>query len=221
MFYFWFSKQNIDFKKFVHNLCVSHIESVIRERYGSKSLRIFKVIMDKSQLEQKQIEEFSMIPAKDCKSLLYGMLNDGMLGITELSKTVDHAPSRTYYLFYVDVYLICKKLLENAYKSMANLMIKREFLTSENKRLIEKSKKIDGIIESLQLQGAEQVEIDEVKSMISDEELKMLNSFNDHVNRLELAETQLEESITLIELYFYYHTVPPIITIGRGKKQAI
>lgn len=177
--------------------------------------------MDKSQLEQKQIEEFSMIPAKDCKSLLYGMLNDGMLGITELSKTVDHAPSRTHYLFYVDVYLICKKLLENAYKSVANLIIKREFLISENKRLLEKSKKINGIIESLQLQNAEQVELDEVKSMINDDELKMLNSFNDHVNRLELAETQLEESITLIELYFYYHTIPPVITTGRGKKQAI
>ncbi|CAF0854545.1 unnamed protein product [Brachionus calyciflorus] len=205
----------IDFKKALHNICVSHIESVVRERYGSKSLRIFRVIMDKYQLEQKQIEDFSMIPSKDCKALVYGMLNDGMLCITELSKTTDHAPSRTYYLFHIDIYSICKKLLENAYKSMANLIIKREYLTSENKRLIEKNKKINSIIESLQTQGAEQAEIDEVKSMISPEEHNMLNSFNDHVQRLELAEAQLQESLTLFQLYFYYHTIPPVITTDR------
>ena len=57
-----------------------------------------------------------MIPSKECKSLLYDMLNDGFLSLTELSKTSDHAPSRTFYLFYIDIYLICRKLLENSYK---------------------------------------------------------------------------------------------------------
>lgn len=125
-----------------------------------------------------------MIPAKDCKALLYGMLNDGILSITELSKTSDHAPSRTYYLFFIDIFQICKKMLENCYKAMTNLIIKREYLTSENKRLLEKNKKVNTIIESLKSQGADQGEIDDVKAMIGEEELNSLNSFNDHSNRL-------------------------------------
>lgn len=44
-----------DFKKVFYGLCLSHIESYVRERYGSKSLRIFNVILEKSQLEQKQV----------------------------------------------------------------------------------------------------------------------------------------------------------------------
>ena len=64
-----------------------------------------------------------------------------------------------------------------------NLMIKRDYLTSENKRLLEKSKKIETIVETLKTQGADQMEINEVKSMMSLDELALLSSFNDHVNK--------------------------------------
>ncbi len=64
-----------------------------------------------------------------------------------------------------------------------NLMIKRDFLTSENKRLLEKNKKIEAIVETLKAQGADQMEINEVKAMVSQEELSLLASFNDHSNK--------------------------------------
>jgi hypothetical protein len=66
---------------------------------------------------------------------------------------------------------------------MMNLMIKRDFLTSENKRLLEKNKKIEAIVETLKAQGADQMEINEVKAMVSQEELSLLASFNDHSNK--------------------------------------
>lgn len=61
---------------------------------------------------------------------------------------------------------------------MKNLMIKRDFLNGENKRLLEKNKKIDTLIESLRAQGAEQAEIDDVRAMMSSDEVKMLSSIN-------------------------------------------
>lgn len=118
-----------------------------------------------------------MIPSKECKALVYNMLNDGLLGITELSKTSDHAPSRTYYLFYVDVYLVVRKLAENAYKAMGNLMVKRQQLVAENKSLLEKGHKTNSRIECLQAQGADQAEIDYERSIISAEETAKLTSF--------------------------------------------
>jgi DNA-directed RNA polymerase III subunit RPC3 len=57
-----------------------------------------------------------MIPSKDCKELLYNMLNDNVLTMTELSKTSDHAPSRTFYLFTIDFYHVVKKLQGYCYK---------------------------------------------------------------------------------------------------------
>lgn len=66
---------------------------------------------------------------------------------------------------------------------MENLMIKRAQLTSENKRLLEKSHKLNNRIETLKAQGAEQSEIDYEKSMMSIEETSQLNSFTEHCNK--------------------------------------
>jgi hypothetical protein len=69
---------------------------------------------------------------------------------------------------------------------MMNLMLKREHLALENKRLLEKNKKVNTIVESLVAQGAEQVEIDDVKMMITADELKLLNCIKDHCNKYVL-----------------------------------
>ena len=68
-------------------------------------------------------------------------------------------------------------------KSIRNLMIKREQLASENKRLLEKSKKVNSRVETLIAQGAAQSEIDYEKSIMSSEETKQLNSFTEHCNK--------------------------------------
>jgi DNA-directed RNA polymerase III subunit RPC3 len=66
---------------------------------------------------------------------------------------------------------------------MMNLMIKRDYLASENKRLLEKSRKIEAIVDTLKSQGADQMEINEVKAMMSQDDLSLLASFNDHSNK--------------------------------------
>ena len=66
---------------------------------------------------------------------------------------------------------------------MSNLFIKREHMTAENKRLLEKSEKIKTRIEALVAQGAEQQEIDYERSTINVEETNKLNSFTEHSKR--------------------------------------
>ena len=38
------------------------------------------------------------------------------------------------------------------------------------------------------------------------------------MKRIELAEIQLEEAIFIFEIYFYYHTVAPVVTTGKNKQ---
>lgn len=66
---------------------------------------------------------------------------------------------------------------------MFNLMLKREHLIVENKRLLEKNQKINVRIDLLKAQGAGQTEIDEEKSIMSPDELIKLNSFTTHCNK--------------------------------------
>ncbi len=62
-------------------------------------------------------------------------------------------------------------------------MIKREQLTTENKRLLEKNDKISNRVELLKSQGAEQSEIDYERSIMSSEEKVKLSSFTDHCKK--------------------------------------
>jgi hypothetical protein len=46
-------------------------------RYGTQGLRIFRLLLIKGQLEQKQIADLSMLPVKDTRELLYNMMQVG------------------------------------------------------------------------------------------------------------------------------------------------
>lgn len=96
-------------------------------------------------------------------------------------------------------------------------MLRKDFLNAENKRLLEKNKKVSTIVEALKAQGAERAEIEDVRAMMSNEELKLLNSVNDHCKKIELAEIQLVETIFIFENFFYYHMLAPVIPVGRSK----
>lgn len=73
--------------------------------------------------------------------------------------------------------------MQDAYKAMLNVIIKREHLVQENKRLLEKNQKINARIDLLVAQGASQAEIDYEKTIMSTEEMNKLNSFTEHCNK--------------------------------------
>lgn len=121
-------------------------------RFGSKCCRIFRLLMMKKHLEQKQVEEFAMIPGKEAKGYMYNvslnrnnnslwilihffsnpgvtkhqfiyflfkyfqLLAENMLVMQEIPRTPNHAPSRTFYLFAVDLHRVSRMLLMRSYK---------------------------------------------------------------------------------------------------------
>ena len=94
------------------------------------------MILDMPQLFTnclQQVEEFALIPAKEAKELLYKMFSEHFVSMQEIPRTPDHAPSRTFYLFTVEITQLSRMVLEHCYKSLANLMSRRAFETKENK----------------------------------------------------------------------------------------
>lgn len=57
------------------------MESVIRERFGSKPLRLFKLLLQKEYLEQKQVSEMALIPNKESKEMLYSLLAENLVSL--------------------------------------------------------------------------------------------------------------------------------------------
>ncbi|XP_045864612.1 DNA-directed RNA polymerase III subunit RPC3 isoform X3 [Meles meles] len=123
----------INLHKALGSLATATLESVVQERFGSRCARIFRLVLQKKHLEQKQVEDFAMIPAKEAKDMLYKMLSGNFISLQEIPKTPDHAPSRTFYLYTVNILSAARMLLHRCYKSIANLIERRQFETKENK----------------------------------------------------------------------------------------
>ncbi|KAM9309344.1 DNA-directed RNA polymerase III subunit RPC3 [Pholidichthys leucotaenia] len=183
------------------NLARATLESVVQERFGSRSARIFRLLLRKHHLEQKQVEDFAMIPAKEAKDMLYSLLSKNLVQLQEIPKTPDYAPSRTFYLYTVNQLSTARMLLQNCYKTVANLIERRLFESRESKRLLEKSQRIEAILASLQASGAEPEQLTEVEEMITPPEKQQLDALKLHVNKLDSAENQVDETIFLLESY--------------------
>ncbi|XP_074509650.1 DNA-directed RNA polymerase III subunit RPC3 [Sebastes fasciatus] len=183
------------------NLARATLESVVQERFGSRSARIFRLLLRKRHLEQKQVEDFAMIPAKEAKDMLYTLLSQNLVQLQEIPKTPDYAPSRTFYLYTVNQLPTARMLLQNCYKTVANLIERRLFESRESKRLLEKSQRIEAILASLQASGAEPEQLTEVEEMITAPEKQQLEALRLHINKLDSAENQVDETIFLLESY--------------------
>uniref|UniRef100_A0A2K5QRV8 DNA-directed RNA polymerase III subunit RPC3 n=1 Tax=Cebus imitator TaxID=2715852 RepID=A0A2K5QRV8_CEBIM len=169
--------------------------------FGSRCARIFRLVLQKKHLEQKQVEDFAMIPAKEAKDMLYKMLSENFISLQEIPKTPDHAPSRTFYLYTVNILAAARMLLHRCYKSIANLIERRQFETKENKRLLEKSQRVEAIIASMQATGAEEAQLQEIEEMITAPERQQLETLKRNVNKLDASEIQVDETIFLLESY--------------------
>uniref|UniRef100_A0A8B9GA49 DNA-directed RNA polymerase III subunit RPC3 n=1 Tax=Amazona collaria TaxID=241587 RepID=A0A8B9GA49_9PSIT len=106
----------VNLHKALASLATATLESIVEERFGSRCARIFRLLLRKKYLEQKQVEDFAMIPAKEAKDMLYRMLSENLVALQEIPKTPDHAPSRTFYLYTVNVPAAARMLLHRCYK---------------------------------------------------------------------------------------------------------
>ncbi|CAI9717057.1 DNA-directed RNA polymerase III subunit RPC3-like [Octopus vulgaris] len=196
----------INIHKSLTELCKSHIESVVQERFGSKSLRIFRILLLKQHLEQKQIEEYAMIPAKEVKEIMYNMFADGFLFVTEVSKAPDHAPSRTFFLFRVEIPRVARMLLKRCYQAIGNAMLRREHEVKEHRRLLDKQQRVEAIIASLD-QSVDESQKVEVEQTITPAERNQLAKVKQDINKLDQCEIQLDSTMFLLENYLHYSKI--------------
>lgn len=93
----------------------------MKERWGGPACRIFRLLLVKRQLEQKQIAEMAMLPMKDTRELLYRLLKANYLQLQEVARTADRVPSRTFYLFRVDLARVIECVGTELYRTAAKV----------------------------------------------------------------------------------------------------
>lgn len=187
-------------EKLVEN-CLANI---IQNRFCSKSARIYRLLMAKKYLQQKQIEDTAMIPAKEARQMTYNLYMNGLLKLVQCPKTSDYAPSRTFFLFTVDLQEVSLHIVERCYQSVSNAITRRLFEVQQNKTLLEKKSFIDALISTLEQQQSVQdvdQQIQDLRDSFTAHDSELLNKVNRNVKKLEQSELQTDETIFLLNTW--------------------
>jgi DNA-directed RNA polymerase III subunit RPC3 len=68
------------------------------------TLVFLRLVRAKKFVEQEQIQQVAMIPAKEAKLLTYRLLEENFLQMQELRKSLaSNVPNKTFFLFYIDL----------------------------------------------------------------------------------------------------------------------
>lgn len=112
--------------KIIHHLKVKHVEGVVVQKFGDRGCRIFRLLLAKRMLEQKQVADAAMLPIRDAREELYKLMKEELVSVQEVPKTSDRAPARTFYLFYVDLPAVLRNITAEMYRSLSNIRARLE-----------------------------------------------------------------------------------------------
>lgn len=95
-------------------------------------------------------------------------------------------------------------LLEACYKALFNSMIRSTHSKNEHKRLIEKSQRLEGIVEAMKERGESEEYIAEILETLTPPEREILQKVKVRIKNLYSAEIGLDETMFLFQMYQYY-----------------
>ncbi|CAI6010166.1 unnamed protein product, partial [Closterium sp. NIES-65] len=107
-------------------LLVTQVEAIVSQRFGPSACRLFRLLLSKNCLEQKQAAELAMISLADARQLLYRMMLDEFVQLQEVPKTADHAPQRTFYLWRIHIGTVLPRVLNHMCHGACNLRLRLE-----------------------------------------------------------------------------------------------
>ncbi|KAI5072187.1 hypothetical protein GOP47_0012293 [Adiantum capillus-veneris] len=115
------SQYVINLHKIIEAARKYELEGIVLKRYGKETCRIFRLLSMKGQLEQKQISDTALVALTETRDRLYKLLKEEYLQLQEVSKTADHAPSKTIYLWRVNYPCVVEHILEDMFRAASNV----------------------------------------------------------------------------------------------------
>ncbi|KAJ3227828.1 DNA-directed RNA polymerase III subunit RPC3 [Chytriomyces hyalinus] len=158
----------------------------VQERHGLVGARIWRLLKTKGMLGEKEVGKLALVSNKVARETLFALMNSGMIFLQDVPKTVDHAPSRTTFLFYVSLPKCVEALVHETYKMIANVKLRRLKEYNANGALIEKIQRTD-------------IQADE--SLLTDGERMGLDRFNGMIDKLRVSELRLDQALLILRDY--------------------
>lgn len=142
----------------------SLVEAIIKEKLGDVAIRCWRILEAKGKLDEKhvslqqapelqaeadshpepqQLARLAFLSVKDAREVIGRLSAADLIEPQEVPRSADRAPSRTFFLWYVDFHKVLLTLLGHQYKALANLQAQKDYQLSQRKALVEKRERTD------------------------------------------------------------------------------
>ncbi|KAI9752785.1 MAG: N-alpha-acetyltransferase 35 NatC auxiliary subunit [Chaenotheca gracillima] len=133
----------VDFRALVTHLKNLALDDIIRSRWDQTAMRVERILREKGKLDERQLANVALAPAKHIRVLLAEMHEAGYLELQEVPRDNTRAPSRTFYLWFFDLERCTKIVLEDLYKCLARLVQRGRSEREKIKDLLKKAERTD------------------------------------------------------------------------------
>lgn len=133
----------VEFRHLARKLRHLELERIVEARYGDVALRVLRVLQAKGKLDEKRLQEISLLSFKDLRQVLASMQTGGFVDLQEVPRDAQRQPSRTIYLWYYDPDRIRDSMLQDIYKSMSRCLQRLRFERGRLKDFLEKTERSD------------------------------------------------------------------------------
>lgn len=165
------------------------VERMIEERFGAKSLRLFRILLEHKHLEQDQLCSLAMTANfKGTRLLLNELFQARMVSVQEVPKQAERVPSRCYYLWSADLESVVKGLVERSYQTQANMKARAAAERLKYQRILAKEPVLNALPEN--------PDEEEDPQVVADREL--LQKVKGMLAKLEHAELVADEEVLLL-----------------------
>jgi hypothetical protein len=174
----------VDFQELSAQLRREEALRLARSRLNGVALRVVRVLLDKGKLDEKTLQEMSLLSAKDLRQCLAKLKKNGFVGLQEVPREPQRQPLRTIYLWFYDSDRVRKMLLEDLYKAMSRLLRRLKAERDKVAPLLEKAERID-------VRGNE-------KKFLAGEEVRVLDEWRRKEEWLLGEVERLDDSVAIL-----------------------
>ncbi|KIM57099.1 hypothetical protein SCLCIDRAFT_1219780 [Scleroderma citrinum Foug A] len=161
------------------------LESVARERHGEDAVRVLRLLLDVGKMDEKQIAKIAMMANKDVRPLLSAMSSDCLISTQEVPKSADHNPTRTFYLWHVDLNRAYSTLLGSLYKTLFNINARRQ------------AEQEEPVVKAV-LEKRERTDVAQDENLLSRREREIVIEWEKRRDKLNVLEMRVEEAVFIL-----------------------
>jgi len=165
---------SLNLPSFLAHMRTLQIQSILTARYSLLSARLYRLLLIHKRLEETQLAELATASRQDVRSLLHRLVREEWVVVSEVARTVDRAPSKSFFVWAVDEAKVRERVVDLLYVSCVKL----------GERLAVERAAVGGVMERVEMeQHIDEVEREKVERWrVAQERLQLaLKEVNEHL----------------------------------------